>query len=102
VRDLREGIGDWKSRGSGDAADEMAAGAAPAADATVRRLASALHDLCQPLTALQCRLEIGSLMGTPEGHAEAVREGLKECERLMTRVKAMQAMVRIGLEGQGQ
>ncbi len=71
----------------------------PPSDETVRRLASALHDLCQPLTALQCRLEIGALTATPTGYAEAVREGLKECERLMSRVKAMQEMVRVGLEG---
>jgi signal transduction histidine kinase len=100
VRELREGVGGVNVRGgNGNAMEETAAGVALTPDATVRRLASALHDLCQPLTALQCRLEIGSLTGTPEGHAEAVREGLRECERLMTRVKAMQEMVRVGLEG---
>ena len=36
-----------------------------------------LHDLCQPLTALQCRLEMGSMLGHPEDLEEAVKGGSK-------------------------
>lgn len=41
-----------------------------------------LHDLCQPLTALQCRLEIGKMLGHPEALEEAVKGGLEETRRM--------------------
>jgi hypothetical protein len=41
-----------------------------------------LHDLCQPLTALQCRLEIGRLQNHEGALAEAVDASLKETRRL--------------------
>lgn len=41
-----------------------------------------LHDLCQPLTALQCRLEIGRMPGHPGGLEEAVEGSLEETRRL--------------------
>lgn len=41
-----------------------------------------LHDLCQPLTALQCRLEMGKMLGHPEALEEAVNGGLKETRRM--------------------
>ncbi len=51
----------------------------------VSLLADRLHDLCQPLTALQCRLEIAEMQQaagdaplSPEWH----RECLKECRRM--------------------
>ncbi len=55
----------------------------------------ALHDLCQPLTALECRLYLGT-MGEGGGEATAddmrqtIVEGLAECERLMAQVRMMQ------------
>jgi signal transduction histidine kinase len=54
----------------------------------------ALHELCQPLTTLQCRLEIAGLTGTAEAYREAVELGLAECARLMEIVSAMQGIVR--------
>ncbi|RXH56623.1 hypothetical protein GRAN_3480 [Granulicella sibirica] len=57
-----------------------------------------LHELCQPLTALHCRLEIGELQGTPAAYQEAVREGLRECGRLLRGVSAMRELVRSALE----
>ena len=48
----------------------------------LRQISDALHDLCQPLTVLQCRLEVGRLMGTPD------------CYRLMNTVEAMREIVR--------
>jgi hypothetical protein len=62
-----EGI--WKGRGS--CAEEM------------RRMERALHDLCQPVTTLQCGLEIAELDGSAEGYREAVRLGLGECARIL-------------------
>jgi hypothetical protein len=41
-----------------------------------------LHDLCQPLTALQCRLELGTLLGHSEALEDAIRGGLEETRRM--------------------
>ena len=60
----------------------------------LRRLSKALHDLCQPLTTLQCRLEMASVVGTDVGYREAVELGLVECSRLMEAVESMRGLVR--------
>lgn len=41
-----------------------------------------LHDLCQPLTALQCRLEMGRILGQPGSLEEAVDGSLEETRRM--------------------
>jgi signal transduction histidine kinase len=41
-----------------------------------------LHELCQPLTALQCRLEIGRLQNHEGALVEAVNASLKETQRM--------------------
>ncbi len=41
-----------------------------------------LHDLCQPLTALQCRLEMGRMLGQPGSLEEAVDGSLEETRRM--------------------
>jgi signal transduction histidine kinase len=53
-----------------------------------------LHDLCQPLTTLQCRLELATLTGTDQGYREAVDLGLAECARLTAAVGSMREIVR--------
>ncbi len=53
----------------------------------------ALHELCQPLTTLQCRLEIAGLLGTAEAYREAVDLGLVECGRLVEGVHAMREIL---------
>jgi hypothetical protein len=58
------------------------------------RISHALHDLCQPLTTLQCRLEIAQMTGTPEDYRDAVVLGLAECDRLIEGVGAMREIVR--------
>jgi signal transduction histidine kinase len=58
------------------------------------QMGRALHELCQPLTTLQCRLEIAALTGTAEAYREMVELGLVECARLMEIVSAMQGIVR--------
>lgn len=60
----------------------------------IRRIGVALHDLCQPLTTLQCRLEMAEVVGTPEAYREAVAAGLTECARLSIAVGSMRDMVR--------
>ena len=59
----------------------------------MRRIGAALHDLCQPLTALRCRLELAGLTGTPEAYREAVSLGVVECERLVKVVDSMWEIV---------
>jgi len=56
----------------------------------------ALHDLSQPLTALECGLSVGTM--SPDGvrapHAEellaTILEALAQCERVTAQVRAMQ------------
>jgi hypothetical protein len=52
-----------------------------------------LHDLCQPLTTLRCRLELAGLIGTVEAYREAVELGLRECVRLVEGVESMREIV---------
>ena len=59
----------------------------------MKEVGRALHDLCQPLTTLQCRLEIARMIGTAESYREAVELGLVECTRLMESVRSMQEIV---------
>ena len=72
------------------------------ADAVLEEMGQALHDLCQPLTTLQCRLEMAGLVGTMEAHREAVDLGLEECSRLVTSVGLMREILqaaRLGGDG---
>lgn len=64
----------------------------------LRRLTKALHDLCQPLTTLQCRLELATVVGTEASYREAVKLGLVECTRLMDAVDGMRGMVRAAVQ----
>jgi signal transduction histidine kinase len=56
-----------------------------------------LHELCQPLTALQCRLEIGRMMGNEEALLEAVDGGLEETRRMFEVIDRMRE--RLSREG---
>jgi hypothetical protein len=60
----------------------------------MERISRALHDLCQPLTTLQCRLELAGVVGTDAAYREAVRLGVVECERLVESVGSMREIVR--------
>jgi hypothetical protein len=52
-----------------------------------------LHDLCQPLTTLQCRLEMAQMMGD-QGHLkEAVDVGVTEAQRIVVAVARMRAIL---------
>jgi hypothetical protein len=65
----------------------------------VKRIGNALHDLCQPLTTLQCRLEVAKMQGTAEAYREAAELGLAECLRLSEAVGSMRAIVRAASNG---
>jgi hypothetical protein len=61
------------------------------------QIAEALHEMCQPLTALQVRLEIGQIrVLTPVEGADAAAgwaECIGECARLNASVAAMRTLV---------
>lgn len=59
----------------------------------MKQIDSALHDLCQPLTTLQCRLLLAGLTGTPGAYREAVDRGIEDCERLVETVNAMREIL---------
>ncbi len=53
----------------------------------------ALHDLCQPLTALQCRLFLATMASDAERAAEmeqSIVDALRQCERAIGLVRGMQ------------
>ncbi len=53
-----------------------------------------LHDLCQPLTALLCGLEIGRMTGDLSGMREAIDGGMEETRRIFTIVAKMRSYLR--------
>ncbi len=67
-----------------------------AQEAHVSYMRKALHDLCQPLTALECRLYL-SHSGCDDSSElkEAIAEGLQQCERMMAQVRAMQERLEV-------
>ena len=60
----------------------------------------ALHDLCQPLTTLDCLLYLSTPTGAgqaanPAALEQALNEAMVECSRMMTMVRAMQERLAI-------
>jgi signal transduction histidine kinase len=59
-------------------------------EAFAQEMRAHLHELCQPLTALQCRLEMGIIHGgQPELLRETVQDSLIETSRLFAAIAAM-------------
>ncbi len=58
-------------------------------DELLEQMHADLHDLCQPLTALQCRLEIGRMQGHESALQEAVDGGLQESKRMFEVINQM-------------
>ena len=52
-----------------------------------------LHDLAQPLTTVQCRLEIGLILGGEEALSEAVTGGLDDLRRITAALGRMRQLV---------
>ncbi len=54
----------------------------------------ALHDLAQPLTAMECRLSLNILFPDEEVQVdellETIHESLAQCRQLMVHVRSMQ------------
>ena len=57
----------------------------------LQKMRQGLHDLAQPLTALQCRLWLGTMDGptAPDVHA-TLQDSLRECDRMIAGLRAMQ------------
>jgi hypothetical protein len=55
----------------------------------LREIYLELHNLCQPLTALQCRLEMARLVGGVEALQSAVDDGLEQTGRMFEAVAQM-------------
>jgi len=60
----------------------------------MQRIGKALHDLCQPLTTLQCRPRDGGSGGNSAGVSRGGELGLEECGRLSQAVTEMRDLVR--------
>ena len=58
------------------------------------QIAVIVHDLCQPLTTLQCRLELAQIVDTPEDYRKAVVLGVAECARMSRHVHALREVLR--------
>jgi signal transduction histidine kinase len=65
-------------------------------DGMLRDLDGDLHDLCQPLTTLQGRLELAQLLGDAQSLKEAVASGVVEAQRICSAVERMrERMLRV-------
>ena len=62
---------------------------------TCASLEEEFHDLAQPLTSLQCRLEIGLLLGDEVSAREALQESLPELKRVLAAVSRMRNSLRL-------
>ena len=52
-----------------------------------------LHDLAQPISSLQCRLEIAKILDTDVASREAVEGGLEDLQRVMQSFKRMRTAI---------
>jgi hypothetical protein len=66
----------------------------------LKRISTALHDLCQPLTTMQCRLEMAVMMNTPEDYQDAVVTVLNQCARMTASVSSMRQALRAAQEAE--
>ena len=63
----------------------------------LKELHRELHDMAQPIAALQCRLEIACILGGSEDLREAVMGGLEDVRRIvgaLSRVRTTLAGIR--------
>jgi hypothetical protein len=64
-----------------------------AKDALLYELEDELHDLCQPLTALNFRLTLGETAGDSEALREAIHGALEETARMIESLRRMRERV---------
>jgi len=68
-------------------------------DEILREMDRELHDLCQPLTTLQCRLELAQMIGDAASLKEAVDGGVEETLRIFAAVARMRETLHRALGG---
>lgn len=56
-------------------------------------VASAIHRLCQPLTAMQCMLELGQDQSEPESLRAYMHDASRECVRVTTMLSTFRELV---------
>lgn len=72
--------------------------------ALLTKLAHDLHEICQPLTALQCRLEIeqmereGEVPSDDDRTNRTLADCVRECERMNEHVSTMRMSIRRALD----
>lgn len=60
-------------------------------DGLLGELERELHDLSQPVTSLQCRLELGKMIGGEEALLEAADGALEDASRIFAAVARIRA-----------
>ena len=65
-------------------------------------LEEALHGVTQPLTSLQCRLEIGLLLGDAVSARQALQDSLLELRRVLAAISRMRAALEGSASGKSQ
>jgi hypothetical protein len=68
----------------------------------LEKMHEVLHGLCQPLTALQCKLGLGELSGEAAAMHEAICQALGECTRLNGAVATMRELLVREIEKRGK
>jgi signal transduction histidine kinase len=58
-----------------------------------KQIGAALHEMCQPLTTLQCTLEMAGQNDTLGEYREATETGLAECRRLVALVELLREVL---------
>jgi signal transduction histidine kinase len=59
----------------------------------IRGIESALHEMCQPLTVLRCRLELAGLDGSLDAMRDAIVDSVQQCARLNATVETIRDLV---------
>jgi hypothetical protein len=65
----------------------------PVRNENLSELKREMHDLCQPLTSLQCRLELAQMMGDCESLKQAVDGALEDTQRMFAGIAAIRARI---------
>ncbi|MFC6644276.1 hypothetical protein ACFQBQ_01450 [Granulicella cerasi] len=61
-----------------------------------------LHDLCQPVTSLQCRLELGKMCGDEVALIEATDGALEDAARIFEAVARMRSRLQDEMAKRGE
>ncbi len=60
------------------------------------KLEHEIHDLCQPITTLQCRLELAQISGDEPDIRSAIEGGLEDCLAIFACVASLREHMQVG------